>query len=103
MIFQTRAKTTLDTNGHIVLPSVFMNKIGLKEKTEITAGYNGKIIIISFADNVDHDAALKAHAKDMLDAALKKIDAKNLKMSDLEINKEIEVHRKERRENRHIV
>lgn len=91
MIFQTRAKTTLDTNGHIVLPSVFMNKIGLKEKTEITAGYNGKIIIISFADNVDHDAALK------------KIDAKNLKMSDLEINKEIEVHRKERRENRHIV
>lgn len=72
MIFQARAKATLDTNGHMVLPPAFMNQIGLKEETKVMAGYNGKIIIISFTDDVDLDAALKAHAKDMLDAALKK-------------------------------
>lgn len=103
MIPQTRAKTTLDTDGRMVLPSAFMSRLGLKEKTEIMADYNGKIIVISFAGNADLDTALKAHAKNKLDAALKKIDARNLIISDLEINKEVMAHRKEENESRRTV
>lgn len=103
MVLQTRVKTTLDTDGHMMLPSAFMSRLGLKEKTEIMADYNGKIIIISFAGSADLDTALKAHAKNRLDTALKKIDAKNLKISDLEINKEVMAHRKEKNESRRTV
>ncbi len=103
MTLQTHARTTLDTDGHLVLPSALMDKIGLKEKTEIAIRYNGKIITISFSgDTRELDTALKSDAKSRLDAALKKIDAKNPIMSDEEIGEEIKAYRKERRESRQI-
>lgn len=90
----------LDTDGRMVLPPALMNKIDLKKKTEITVDYNGKIIIICINDALNFDDAVKAYAKNKLDVALKKMDAKNLKISDEEINEEIQAYRKEKRENK---
>lgn len=100
MTLQTRVKSMLDTDGHMVLPPALMNKINLKEKTEITVDYNGKVIIICINDVFNFDDVVKAYAKTKLHAAFKKMDAKNLKISDEEINKEIQAYRKEKRENK---
>ena len=100
MVLQTRVKSMLDTDGRMVLPPALMNKIDLKKKTEITVDYNGKIIIICINDALNFDDAVKAYAKNKLDVALKKMDAKNLKISDEEINEEIQAYRKEKRENK---
>ena len=100
MVLQTRVKSMLDTDGHIILPPVLMDKINLKIKTEITVDYNGKIIIICINDAFNFDDVVKAYAKNKLDAALKKIDAKNLKISDEEINEEIQAYRKEKHKNK---
>ena len=60
--------------------------------------YNGKIIIMCINDVPSFDDAVKTYAKNKLDAALKKMDAKNLKISDEEINEEIQAYRKEKRD-----
>lgn len=101
MTHQTHDIATLDTDEHMVLPSALMDKIGLKEKTEIAIRYNGKIITMSLsADTLGLDATLREDAESRLDAALEKIDAKNPSMSDEEIGEKIKVHRKERSESR---
>ena len=77
---------TMSEKGQVVIPQVFRKKMGLKARTKFVVMRRGNFIVM-------RTLAL-SEAREELENIFRKMDEKNLKISDGEIEAEIKEHRR---------